>query len=68
MSRPVTNGATPLKHAIVDSGIPQRRIAKKLRVSTSHLSRIVCGLRPPTPDEQEQLADILGQSRRALFP
>jgi transcriptional regulator with XRE-family HTH domain len=58
---------TRLKLAIIASGIPQGDIAKALRISIYRLSRIVRGHQPPTADERDQLADILGQSVRALF-
>lgn len=58
---------TQLKLAIVQSGIPQRRIAARLRMSPFRLSRIVCGRQDPTADEQDRLAEYLNAPRRALF-
>ena len=58
---------TQLKLAIVQSGIPQRLIAARLRISPFRLSRIVRGRQDPTPDEQDRLSEILDEPRRVLF-
>lgn len=58
---------TQLKLAIVESGIPQRLIAARCRMSPFRLSRIVRERQVPTLDEQDRLAEFLRRSRRHLF-
>jgi plasmid maintenance system antidote protein VapI len=58
---------TRLKLAIVKSGIPQGLIADRLGISPFRLSRIVRGHCEATADEQDRLAELLGEPRRILF-
>jgi transcriptional regulator with XRE-family HTH domain len=58
---------TKLKIAIVKRGLSQRRLAGHVRISESRLSRILHGHLEPTTDEQDRLADVLGEPRGSLF-
>lgn len=57
-----------LNHAIVDSGLTQRRIAKRARLDETRLSKIKHGRAIATAREKEKLAKVLGCQRADLFP
>ena len=57
-----------LKTAIWASGKSQRRVAAECRLSENRLSEIVCGWVTPSVDEQQRLAQSLGQSIDVMFP
>ena len=59
--------ASRLKIALVERGVTQCELAKRLRISPSRMNRLVHGRQQPTDDEQDQLAEILEQPRRKLF-
>lgn len=56
-----------LAHAIVDSDMTQRQIARKARIDETRLSRIISGQTPATPREQKALARVLAKAPSALF-
>jgi len=63
-----TTTVSPLKVAIVRSGIMQCDLARKARMTEQRLSRIVQGHLSASDDEQDRLSELLGVRRRALFP
>lgn len=56
-----------MEHAIVDSGFTQRRIARKLRIDETRLSRIINARIVPTAREQKRIATFLRRSQAELF-
>lgn len=58
---------TPLKIAIVSSGIAQQEIARKLGMDPTHLSRIVNGLHCDDATKR-RIADVLGRDLQELWP
>mgnify|MGYP007071568744 CR=1 FL=1 len=58
---------TPLKLAIVESGIPQKDIAGRVGLDPAQLSRIVNGLHAPQATRQA-IADVLDREIGELFP
>jgi len=59
---------TPLKLAIVASGLRAYEVADRIGRSEPELSRWATGRRTPPEDVQRALADVLGQPAEALFP
>ncbi len=57
-----------LKHAIVDSDMRQRVIAKRTRIDETRLSRIASGQLHATERERKALARVLGRPQHELFP
>jgi len=57
-----------LKFKILESRIPQRKIAQQLDISESIFSRITLGEREATPEQKEKIAQILGCSVMDIFP
>ncbi|MBU1626028.1 hypothetical protein KKB18_01530 [bacterium] len=57
-----------LKFRILESRIPQRKIAQQLDISESIFSRITLGEREATPEQKEKIAEILCCSVPEIFP
>ena len=57
-----------LKIAILKTGIPQNRIAKRLDKSPAWMSLIVNGLNDPSPRDRQAIAEILEKPEKELFP
>lgn len=57
-----------LKFRILESRIPQRKIAQQLDISESIFSRITLGEREATPEQKEKIAEILNCSVPEIFP
>lgn len=60
--------ATLLKHAIIDHPGSQYRIAVKMEISESRLSRLASGRSTPTEKERKLLSEILKIEEYKLFP
>ena len=60
--------ATKLKLALVDHGEPMYRIALKVGINESRLSRLSTGLFKPKPEEKKALSKILNVPAEKLFP
>jgi transcriptional regulator with XRE-family HTH domain len=58
---------TNLKHALVDHPGPAYRVAQKLGISDSRLSKIVIGLVEPNKEEKTGLVAIFGVRVEELF-
>ena len=56
-----------LKAAIVESGLKQTWIARKIGIDPAVLSGIVAGYRIPTVEQQEDIAGILSYGVGDLF-
>jgi len=57
-----------LKHAIVDSGLTQRVIARRARIDETWFSRIVNGKEDPTPRQRKAISRALRCAEGDLFP
>ena len=57
-----------LKLAILESGVPQYRLAADIKCNPSHLSNIVRGKYEPDGLEKELIAQRLGRPVQELFP
>jgi transcriptional regulator with XRE-family HTH domain len=57
-----------LKLALIKARLPQYEAARRLQMTETRLSRIVCGRLAPTPGERAGLAHLLGVSEPELFP
>lgn len=58
---------TPLKLAIVASGIPQKQIAHQIGLDPAQLSRIVNGLHA-NDATRRKIARVLGRTEAELWP
>jgi transcriptional regulator with XRE-family HTH domain len=56
-----------LRHAIVDSELTQRRLARRVRIDETRLSRIVSGQISPTDREARSIAKALGVTVDEVF-
>ncbi len=57
----------PLKHALIDYPHPAYRVALKLNIHHSTLSKFISGIQEPTPEQKQALAKILGKPVSVLF-
>ncbi len=57
-----------LKFKILESRIPQRKIAQQLDISESIFSRITLGEREATLEQKEKIAEILNCNIFEIFP
>lgn len=56
-----------LKMALLRTGVPQFEAARRIGISETRLSRILCGRIEATPSEQSALATLVGGSVERLF-
>lgn len=59
---------TALKIAIIQSGITQRRLSRKLRMDETRFSRIVSRQIAPTEKERKAIAKAVNYDEAILFP
>jgi transcriptional regulator with XRE-family HTH domain len=58
---------TKLKMAILESGFLAYEIAHQAGISETRMSRIVCGRRKASPEEQQRIAKALKRPINGLF-
>ncbi len=56
-----------LKLALLEVGLTQYEAARRLEMSETRLSRIMCGRIKATPEERRELARLVGKKSAALF-
>lgn len=56
-----------LKIEIIQKGVPQVRVAKKLGIHPSRLSGIVNGWARPTEEQMQKIAEYLGRTVEEVF-
>lgn len=59
---------SPLRIAIVSSGIPQYEVAEKVGIHRTTLSHIIHGGERAKPEVREALARVLNTTVEALWP
>ena len=57
-----------IQRVVLQSGRPQFQLAQGLGMSPFRLSKIICNRVDATDDEKEQLAALVKESVRVLFP
>lgn len=67
-SQTIASLNTALKVAIIERRITQRRLARRLRMDETRLSRIITRQVVPFPRERKALARALNVAEAALFP
>lgn len=58
---------TPLKLAILASGMTQLEVAAKVGLAQSVLNMIVNGHKEPSPEQARELARVLRKAQRDIF-
>lgn len=66
--RPTPEPPTPLRVAIVFSGLKQREVAEATGIRVDTLSKIVNERVRPNDRERAALAQVLGRDESALWP
>jgi transcriptional regulator with XRE-family HTH domain len=57
-----------LKHAMVDYPEPAYRVAQKMGISHSTISKFIAEIQEPTDIQKKRLSEILGKPIKDLFP
>lgn len=57
-----------LKHALIDYPEPQYRVAQKIGVAHTTISKFIAEIQKPSSNQKKKLAKILGKRESELFP